>query len=67
VEKILKAFRSGEKEEASFVIRMGPKHIQIRYFAIRNDSGDFKGTLEVSQDVTGIRDIDGESRLLDWE
>ncbi|MCD6343433.1 MAG: DUF438 domain-containing protein [Spirochaetaceae bacterium] len=67
VEKILKAFRNGEKEEASFVIRMGPKYIQIRYFAIRNEEGEFKGTLEVSQDVTAIREIDGESRLLDWE
>ncbi len=67
VERILKAFRSGTKEEASFVIKMGPKYIQIRYFAIRGEEGDFKGTLEVSQDVTAIRKIDGESRLLDWE
>jgi DUF438 domain-containing protein len=67
VERRLKAFRNGEKDEASFVIKMGPKYIQIRYFAVRNESGDFKGTLEVSQDVTAIREIDGESRLLDWE
>ena len=67
VEKILKAFRNGEKEEASFVIKMGPKYIQIRYFANRDEEGKFKGTLEVSQDVTAIRDIDGECRLLDWE
>ncbi len=67
VEKILKAFRNGEKDEASFVIQMGPKFIQIRYFAIRDEEGEFKGTLEVSQDVTAIREIDGESRLLDWE
>jgi len=66
VEKILKAFRSGERDEASFVIRMGEKFIQIRYFAVRDEKGTFRGTLEVSQDVTGIRKIDGENRLPDW-
>ncbi|MCK5736463.1 MAG: DUF438 domain-containing protein, partial [Spirochaetaceae bacterium] len=66
VEKILKAFRSGKKDNASFVIKMGTKFIQIRYFAIRDEERTFKGTLEVSQDVTDIRAIKGESRLLDW-
>jgi DUF438 domain-containing protein len=67
VERIVKAFRSGEKSEASFRIQMKGKFILIRYFAVRNKNGEFKGTLEVSQDITGIRKLDGERRLLDWE
>ena len=67
VEKILTAFRSGEKDKADFVIRMGPKYIQIRYFAVRDEKGDFKGTLEVSQDISDIRTVEEEHRLLDWD
>ena len=67
VEKILKAFRNGEKNQADFVIRMGPKFIQIRYFAVRNERGEFKGTLEVSQDISTIRSVEEEHRLLDWD
>ncbi len=67
VEKIVDAFRSGEKDEATFWIQMKGKFILIKYFAIRNKKGEFKGTLEVSQDITDIRKLDGEKRLLDWE
>ncbi len=67
VEKIVDAFRRGEKDEAAFWIQMKGKFILIKYFAIRNKKGEFKGTLEVSQDITDIRKLDGEKRLLDWE
>jgi DUF438 domain-containing protein len=67
VEKIVDAFRKGEKDEASFWIQMKAKFILIKYFAIRDKKGVFRGTLEVSQDVTDIRKLDGERRLLDWE
>ncbi|GAI35562.1 unnamed protein product, partial [marine sediment metagenome] len=39
----------------------------IRYFAMRDADGNYRGTLEVSQDVTEIRKLRGERRLLDWE
>jgi len=41
--------------------------IHIRYFAIRDKEGNYKGVIEVSQDVTHIRELKGEQRLLDWE
>jgi hypothetical protein len=50
---------------AEFWIEMGGKFIHIRYFALRDQDGAYKGTIEVSQDVTHIRALSGERRLLD--
>ena len=67
VERILKAFRSGERDSAEFWIDSRGKFVHIRYFALRDGTGAYKGTLEVTQDATGIRRLQGERRLLDWE
>ncbi len=67
VEKILAAFKAGEKDTAEFWIEIGGKFIHIRYFAMRDKEGNYKGTLEVSQDVSSIRKLEGQNRLLDWE
>ncbi|TAN37508.1 MAG: DUF438 domain-containing protein [Nitrospirae bacterium] len=66
VEKILNSFKSGEKDEASFWIEMRGRFIHIRYFAVRDSAGTYKGTLEVSQDLTDLRALQGQKRLLDW-
>ena len=44
---------------------MGGQFILIRYFAIRDEEGNYEGCLEVSQDVTEIRALEGEKKLLD--
>ncbi len=67
VEKILKAFKAGTKDTAEFWITLKGRFIHIRYFAVRDKSGAYEGCLEVSQDVTGIRSLHGQKRLLDWE
>lgn len=67
VEKILEEFKAGNNDSAEFWIQLKGRFLHIRYFAIRNGQGDYKGTLEVSQDVTSIRGLEGENRLLDWE
>lgn len=67
VNKIVESFKSGKKDVAEFWIQMGSRVIHIRYFAVRDKKGNFLGTLEVSQDITGIKGIEGEKRLLDWE
>jgi uncharacterized protein len=67
VQKILDEFRAGTKDSAEFWIPMGERFIHIRYFAVRDAEGTYKGTLEVSQDVAGIRKLEGEQRLLDWD
>jgi DUF438 domain-containing protein len=48
--------------------RFGPlvRDVSVRYFALRDKAGAYRGTLEVSQDATAIRGLRGERRLLDW-
>ncbi|PTV93471.1 hypothetical protein C8C76_14016 [Halanaerobium saccharolyticum] len=67
VEKILKAFKAGEKDKARFWIQMKGKFVLIEYYALRDDNGNYRGTIEVSQDLTELRELEGEQRLLDWE
>lgn len=67
VNKILDEFKAGKKDMAEFWIQLNGRFIYIRYFALRSPDGAYKGCLEVSQDVTGIRQLEGERRLLDWE
>lgn len=66
VDKILRAFRNGERDVAEFWINMGGRLIHIRYFAVR-DEGEYLGTVEVVQDVTEIKRLEGEKRLLGWK
>ncbi len=66
VEKILSEFKAGTKSVADFWIQMKGRFILIKYFAVRDASGEYRGCLEVSQDVTEIRNLEGQKRLLDW-
>lgn len=66
VERIVQSFRTGEKDVASFWFHMGPKFILINYYAIRNANKEYKGTLEVSQEISEIQSISGDRKLLDW-
>ena len=65
VEKIVDDFRNKREDTAEFWLNMGGKFIHIRYFALYDTEGAYRGVLEVSQDVTGIRGLEGEKRLLD--
>lgn len=67
VNQIVAEFKAGTKDEAGFWIQVQGRLIYIRYFAVRDDEGTFRGTLEVSQDITDIKSIEGERRLLDWD
>ncbi|NLP59292.1 DUF438 domain-containing protein [Lutibacter sp. B1] len=66
VEQIVESFRNGEKDHADFWIKMRGEFIFIQYFAVRDANGYFKGVIEVSQEITGIKSLEGEKRLLDW-
>lgn len=66
VEQIVEAFRSGKKDKASFWIQMKGEFILIQYFAVRDEQGNYKGVVEVSQEISEIQNIRGEKRLLDW-
>ncbi|MFV0590758.1 MAG: DUF438 domain-containing protein [Draconibacterium sp.] len=67
VEKIVKAFREGKRNVASFWIRMKGEMFLIQYFAVRDNDGTYRGVVEVSQEIGHIRQLEGEQRLLDWE
>ncbi len=67
VEKILQAFKNKEKSKARFWIEMGGRFILIEYYALYGAEGAYKGTLEVSQDLTELRALQGQRRLLDWD
>lgn len=65
--KILDEFRKGTQNESSFWINYKERLIYIRYFAVRDANKNYKGVIEMSQDITDIKKIEGEKRLLDWE
>ncbi|NOR76818.1 MAG: PAS domain S-box protein [Draconibacterium sp.] len=67
VEQIVESFRNGEKDVASFWINMKGELLLIQYFAVRTECGEYKGVVEVSQEITEIKNLQGENRLLDWE
>ena len=65
VNAILTDFKSGKRDIAEFWIHLGDIFVYIRYFAVRDDDGNYLGTLEVSQEISKIKKIEGEKRLLD--
>lgn len=65
--KILEEFKAGRQDTAEFWIQFKGKFIHIRYFAVRDDDKVYKGVIEMSQDITDIRKLEGDKRLLDWE
>ena len=65
VESILKSFKEGKRDAVDFWIHYQGRFVYIRYFAIRGKNGNYLGTLEVTQDVTEIKGLSGEKRLLD--
>jgi hypothetical protein len=67
VEQIVNAFRNGKKDVASFWINMKGQQLLIQYLPVRDEVGKYRGVIEVSQEITEIRQLQGEKRLLDWE
>lgn len=65
VNKILEDFKIGRRDVAKFWINFKGKLVYIRYYPVRNKNGDYLGCLEVTQDVSDIKKLEGERRLLD--
>jgi hypothetical protein len=65
VNQILDDFKAGRRDVAEFWIELGGRFVHIRYRPVRGDDGRYLGTLETVQDVTAIRALSGERRLLD--
>jgi len=66
IEKILQDFKSGRASKAPFWIQKQGRFIHIEYHALRNENGEYLGTLEVSQDLTEVRKLEGERRILSY-
>ncbi len=66
VEEIIDAFKLGKKDFAEFWITMNDVMLYITYAAVRDESNDYLGILEISQDITNIKALEGNKRLLDW-
>ena len=64
VEQILNDFKQNKRDVAGFWIDLKGKLIYIRYFAVRDRNGKYVGTVEVTQDITDIKNLEGEKRLL---
>lgn len=67
VEQIVSDFRSGQQNVAEFWIELHGKFVHIRYFAVRDEARKYLGTLEVTQDLTRLRELKGERRLLQYD
>jgi DUF438 domain-containing protein len=67
VNRILADFKSGEEDRARFWIQLGSRFVYIVYYALRDENGDYLGTLEVTQDLTEIKKLEGERRLLYYD
>ncbi len=64
---IIGNFRAGKKDVADFWLEYQERFIYIKYIAVRDTLNRFRGVLEVAQDITDIRELSGEKRLLDWD
>jgi DUF438 domain-containing protein len=65
--RILEEFKAGNQDVAEFWIQFKGQFIHIQYFAVRDNDGTYRGVIEMSQDVTHIRELEGQQRLLDWD
>ena len=66
VNQVLSDFKSGRRDSAEFWINLKGRKVYIRYFAVRDKTGRYLGTLEATQDITEIKKIEGEKRLLSY-
>jgi len=67
VDQILTDFRSGRQSVAEFWINFHDKFVHVRYFAVRSSDGAYLGTVELTQDLTPLRALQGERRLLEYD
>ena len=65
VQKIITSFKEGKKDHYEFWLNVKERFLYIQFFAVRDKEGRYLGTLEVAQDITEIRKLEGEKRLLD--
>ena len=66
VSRIVESFKSGKKNVAEFWIAINGRFLHIRFFAVRDNKSKYLGAMEVVQNLTDLKKLEGERRLLDW-
>lgn len=64
VDRVLDELRSGKKDEFEFWMTHKERFVHVRYIAVRNPGGEYMGVVETVQDITGIKELEGEKKLL---
>lgn len=67
VNEIIATFKKGTNQKAEFWFKFKEKFIFTSYYALHDKSGTYKGILEVSQDISRFKDLEGERKLLNWD
>lgn len=65
VTEIVEGFKAGTLENADFWIDFKGEKVLIRYFPVYDDDGDYRGVVEVTQEVGWIQGLEGQKRLLE--
>ncbi len=65
VEKLVDDFKAGVKDEESFWLQRGDQFILIRYYAVRSGSGEYLGVMEVTEEISALRSLEGNKLLAD--
>lgn len=62
VRRILTEFKSGKRDVSEFWFKAMGKFLYVRYFAVRDEAGNYLGALETTQDIGPIKALEGENR-----
>ncbi len=65
VETLIEQFKKGEKDHEYFWIQKGGQFILIRYYAVRDEEGIYKGVLEVTEEISELRGLKGNKTLME--
>jgi DUF438 domain-containing protein len=65
VNKIIQEMKEGKRDQATFWIHFNGMYLFIAYYAVRDENGNYRGVVEMVQDVNPYRALEGEKRLLD--
>ena len=67
LEEILRSFKDGRRDVAEgWHVDGKGRFKHTRYAAVRDDDGVYRGILEVNQDLSRARALDGEQSLPGW-
>jgi PAS domain S-box-containing protein len=64
VAQLLKDFAAGKKDCLEYQIDFNGRTIKVINTAVRDPVGKYLGVMEIEQDITDIKKIEGEKRLL---